>query len=166
MLEVSTAVVIAAPSSQVSAFAAEPANAAAWYAHVRAGRWLAPGERFELVAAMPLGRTVRLAYDVVESQPGRRLTFRTAQGPLPMTTTYLWTARGPGATEMVLHNRAALRRPVRPGARLVAWAMRRANRADLERLKALLEAGDGTGRPDHPRRSPPPTEDHPHAIDT
>ncbi len=171
MFEVSTAVRIATPVSRVAAFAADPANAAAWYAHVRAGRWLAPGATFELVAAMPPGRTVHLAYEVVEHEPGQRLVFRTAQGPLPMTTTYRWIPRGPDGTEMVLRNQAAPRWPLRPAGRLVAWVMRRANRADLQRLKSLLEdcdaAGqDAAGQRDRPPRPAPRTEDHPHALGT
>jgi hypothetical protein len=63
----------------------------------------------------------------------------TAQGPFPMETTYVWDETPGGATKMSLRNRgepsgfAAITAPV------MAMAMRRANEADLRRLKALLE---------------------------
>jgi mono/diheme cytochrome c family protein len=62
-----------------------------------------------------------------------------AQGPFPMETTYAWDDTPSGATEMTLRNRgepsgfAAVTAPV------MAMAMRRANEADLRRLKAYLE---------------------------
>jgi hypothetical protein len=56
-----------------------------------------------------------------------------------METTYTWEDTADGATKMTLRNRgepsgfAAVTAPV------MARAMRRANEADLRRLKALLE---------------------------
>ena len=65
----------------------------------------------------------------------------TAQGPFPMETTYTWDDTADG-TKMMLRNRgepsgfAAVTAPV------MAAAMRRANQADLRRLKALLESSE------------------------
>jgi hypothetical protein len=56
-----------------------------------------------------------------------------------METTYAWDDAAPGTTKMTLRNRgepsgfAAVTSPV------MTLAMRRANEADLRRLKALLE---------------------------
>ena len=56
-----------------------------------------------------------------------------------MQTTYTWADTAPGVTKMGLRNRgepagfAAVTAPV------ITLAMRRANEADLRRLKALLE---------------------------
>jgi hypothetical protein len=63
----------------------------------------------------------------------------TDQGPFPMETTYIWEDAGSDSTKMSLRNRgqpsgfAAITAPV------MSLAMRRANEADLRRLKALLE---------------------------
>ncbi len=66
--------------------------------------------------------------------------MRTAEGPFPMETTYTWTASGPGATRMTLHNQgrpAGFSKVVAP---LMEPAMRRANRKDLAKLKAILQS--------------------------
>jgi hypothetical protein len=74
-------------------------------------------------------------------EPGRRFVMSTAQGPFPMETTYTWDDAAGGATRMTLRNRgepsgfAAIAAPV------MARAIRRANRADLNRLKHILESG-------------------------
>jgi hypothetical protein len=63
----------------------------------------------------------------------------TAQGPFPMETIYSWDDAGEGATRMELRNRGEPSGFAALSAPLMARAMRRANEADLRRLKALLE---------------------------
>jgi uncharacterized membrane protein len=131
------------PSDEVSAFAADPSNATAWYQNIKAVEWETPppavvGSRVRFRAQF-LGRTLDYTYEVRELEPGRRFVMATAQGPFPMETTYTWEDLADGATRMTLRNRgepsgfAAVTAPV------MARAMRRANGADLRRLKALLE---------------------------
>jgi hypothetical protein len=69
--------------------------------------------------------------------------MRTAEGPFPMETTYSWTETPEGFTSMTLRNRGTPSKSRSLTVRLMADAMRRANRKDLARLKALLE---GSGR--------------------
>jgi len=57
-----------------------------------------------------------------------------------METTYAWQRMADGSTRMSLTNRGEPAGFSRLGAPLIAASMRRANRRDLERLKALLEA--------------------------
>ena len=53
-----------------------------------------------------LGRRLAYTYEVVELEPERRLVMRTADGPVPMETTYMVGSRpGEGATRMTLRNR-------------------------------------------------------------
>jgi hypothetical protein len=65
--------------------------------------------------------------------------MRTAEGPFPMETTYTWSSVQPGATRMTLRNRGVPAGFSRVFAPFMAFAMRRANRKDLRRLKRLLE---------------------------
>jgi len=87
-----------------------------------------------------LGRRLAYTYEVAEWVPGERLVMRTAEGPFPMETTYTWTADGDG-TRMTLRNRGEPKGFAKVGAPMMAAQMRRANRADLEKLKDLLESG-------------------------
>ena len=88
-----------------------------------------------------LGRRLDYTYEVVEYEPERRLVMRTAEGPFPMETTYIWEERGRGATRMTLRNRgrpAGFSKMLTP---FMARAIRRATRKDLTRLKDVLETG-------------------------
>jgi hypothetical protein len=63
----------------------------------------------------------------------------TAEGPFPMETTYSWADAPDGATKMTLRNRGEPAGFAAVAAAVMARAMRRANEADLRRLKSLLE---------------------------
>ena len=87
-----------------------------------------------------LGRTLEYTYEVREIEPGSRFVMNTAQGPFPMETVYLWEDAGEGVTKMTLRNRGEPAGFAALSAPFVTRAMRRANKADLRRLKDLLEA--------------------------
>jgi len=71
--------------------------------------------------------------------PGERFVMATDEGPFPMETTYSWEDTDGGGTKMFLRNRGRPSGFSRLTAPLLAGAMRRANRKDLRRLKAVLE---------------------------
>jgi uncharacterized membrane protein len=141
-VDITTEIEIARPVSVVSAYAADPANAPAWYVNIKSVEWKTPppavvGSRIAFVAAF-LGRRIAYTYEIAELVPGERLVMRTAEGPFPMETSYGWRATA-GGTQMTLRNRgtpSGFSRWVTP---FLASAMRRANRKDLVRLKANLE---------------------------
>ena len=143
-VDVRTDTVIARPRATVAAYAADPDNATAWYANIKAVEWrterpLAVGSRIAFVAQF-LGRRLAYTYEVRELVAGERFVMSTAEGPFPMETTYTWEDAPGGGTRMTLRNQgepAGFSRVVAP---LMAGAMRRANRKDLRRLKAILEA--------------------------
>jgi hypothetical protein len=64
--------------------------------------------------------------------------MRTAQGSFPMQTTYTWTDDG-GGTRMILGNSGSPSGFSRLAGLVMAPMMRRENRKDLQRLKAILE---------------------------
>jgi hypothetical protein len=99
---------------------------------------LTVGSQIAFVAQF-LGRRLAYTYEIVELVPAERLVMRTAEGPFPMETSYTW---GPveGGTRMTLRNRGQPSGFSRLLAPVMAIAMRRANRKDLEQLKAVLES--------------------------
>jgi uncharacterized protein YndB with AHSA1/START domain len=142
-VDVATEVEIAQPIESVSQYAANPDHAPTWYVNIKSVEWKTPpplrvGSQIAFVAEF-LGRRLAYTYEVVEHVPGRRLVMRTADGPFPMETTYTWEPAPAGGTRMTLRNRgmpAGFSRWVAP---LMTFAMRRANRNDLARLKKILE---------------------------
>jgi uncharacterized membrane protein len=142
-VDVLTDIEIRRPRDEVSAFAADPANAMAWYKNIKAVEWeTAPpvvvGSRMRFSAQF-LGRMLDYTYEVRELEPGRRFVMATADGPFPMETTYSWQDAPDGATRMTLRNRGEPSGFAAVAASVMARAMRRANEADLRRLKSLLE---------------------------
>jgi len=150
-VDVSTDIVIRRSRRDVAAYAANPDNAPSWYVNIEAVQWkTAPpagvGSQVAFVAHF-LGRRLAYTYEIVELVPGERLVMRTAEGPFPMETTYTWDATPDGHTRMVLRNRgnpAGFSTLIAP---LMAFAMRRANKKDLARLKGLLEGPSEAAKP-------------------
>lgn len=142
-VDVSTEVTIQCPVDRVSQYASDPDNAPRWYVNIKSVEWetakpLRVGARISFVAQF-LGKRLAYTYEVVELIPGRQLRMRTAQGPFPMETTYLWEAMGPAMTRMTLRNRGTPSGFSVLMAPFMAMAMRRANRKDLSMLKSILE---------------------------
>lgn len=147
VVDVLTDIVIDRPIAEVARYAADPDNAPEWYANIREVSWrtpgpLAVGSKLAFVAYF-LGRRLSYTYRVEEWVPESRFVMRTAEGPFPMQTTYGWEPLGPAATRMFLRNTGEPAGFPKLAAPLMAVAMRRENRKDLQRLKELLEAGAG-----------------------
>jgi len=151
-VDVLTETVIRRPRGEVAAYAGDPTNAPEWYANIASVEWQTPppvgiGSRMDFVATF-LGRRLAYTYEVVEMVPGERLVMRTAQGPFPMETTYTWQALDPDSTLMSLRNRGRPTGFSRIVAPFMATAVRRANHADLARLRARCSnSADHTRRP-------------------
>src|SRR4051794_38576689 len=108
-VDVATEIEIDCPREEVSAFAADPDNATAWYRNIKSVDWETPppaqvGSRVRFAAEF-LGRKLEYTYEVRELKPGRRFVMSTAQGPFPMETTYTWQDAVGGGTRMTLRNR-------------------------------------------------------------
>lgn len=63
----------------------------------------------------------------------------TSEGPFPMETTYAWEDAPGAGTRMTLRNRGEPAGFSKVAAPLMASAIRRANRKDLQALKRVLE---------------------------
>src|SRR5437763_347452 len=91
------------------------------------------------VAEKPMFGTLVYPYEVRAHEPGERFVMSTAAGPFPMETTYTWED-APEGTVMTLRNRGEPAGFAKVGAPVMARAMERANRADLRRLKEIIES--------------------------
>jgi uncharacterized membrane protein len=144
-IDVETEITIDRPRAEVAAYASDPDNATEWYANIESAEWRTPrpaavGSRFAFVARF-LGRRLAYVYEVRELVPGERFVMATADGPFAMETTYEWADADGGGTVMRLRNRGEPSGFGRVVAPVMAGAVRRANRKDLERLKEILERG-------------------------
>lgn len=146
-VDVVTEIEIDRPRREVADYATDPENTTSWYANIthvdpQTPGPLSVGSRMEFVAEF-LGRRLTYTYEVTDLVPGERLVMSTADGPFAMETAYSWTDSAGGGTRMTLRNRGRPTGFSMLAAPLLTAAMRRANRQDLRRLKAILE---GSGR--------------------
>ena len=144
-VDVLTEITIARSADAVAAYAADPANAPAWYENIASVRWeteppLRTGSRLAFTARF-LGLPLAYTYEITEFVPAERLVMRTAQGPFPMETTYTWQALDDRSTRMTLRNRGEPAGFSKLVGSVMTAAMRRANRKDLAKLRQILEAG-------------------------
>jgi uncharacterized membrane protein len=145
-VDVMTEIEIDRPRDEVAAYASDPDNATSWYENIEAVEWRSPkplavGSRIAFVARF-LGRRLAYTYEVRVLETGERFVMSTAEGPFPMETTYTCEDAGGGRTRMTLRNRGRPSGFSRLVAPFMTGAVRRANRRDLARLKAILEGSD------------------------
>ena len=144
-MDVETSIEINATRDRVTVFASDPDNAPRWYVNISSVAWETPppatvGSRIAFVAHF-LGRRIAYTYEILELVGTERLVMSTAEGPFPMQTTYTWADTPAGGTRMTLRNEGEPSGFGQLAAPLMAGAMRRANRKDLQALKRLLENG-------------------------
>lgn len=142
-VDVLTEIEIERPRSDVAAYSSDPDNATEWYRNIKSVEWATErpvrvGSRLSFVARF-MGRTIAYTYEVKENVPDERFVMATSEGPFPMETTYSWSDAGEGRTRMTLRNRGMPSGFGKVAAPMMSSAMRRANQADLRRLKEILE---------------------------
>jgi hypothetical protein len=142
-VDVVTEIEIRRPRAEVAAYASDPDRATSWYRNIKAVEWESPppvevGSRIAFVAQF-LGRRLAYTYEVKEMVAGERFVMRTAEGPFPMETTYAWEDTADGGTRMTLRNRGEPAGFSKLAVPIMAGAIRRANRRDLQELRRILE---------------------------
>ncbi|WP_409343970.1 SRPBCC family protein [Paenibacillus sp. MBLB4367] len=143
MVNVLTEITINCPRGIASEYAANPDNAPEWYVNIKSAEWQTPkpldiGSKISFKAQF-LGRELAYIYQIVDYKPGESLVMRTVDGPFPMETTYTWESIEGNRTRMTLRNKGIPTGFSRLVAPFMSYMMRRANRKDLTKIKALLE---------------------------
>lgn len=143
MKDVITEIDIDLPVNVVADYSANPDNATRWYQNIKTVRWqterpLVIGTRIVFVAEF-MGKELRYTYEVVEYAPHEKLVMRTADGPFPMETIYRWDSSPSDGTRMTLINRGTPKGFSKVASLLMRFAVAKANRKDLKKLKSVLE---------------------------
>jgi len=151
-MRVEESIIIDRSPEEVFGFISVRANDPVWMASVTESEWLDPA------APMGVGRRGRMVMntmgprefldEVTEYEPGRRIAHRSVAGPMAIRTACIAEPAGTGCRATVLYEPLRL-----PGgavgrlmAPLTARIVRRNFRADLARLKDILEAEAGVAR--------------------
>ena len=163
-MRIEESIVINRSPDDVFAFLAVRNNDPVWMAAVVESEWLDPsaspgiGSRGRMAMKM-FGRRAEYVDEVTTYEPGRQIAHRTIEGPFDLNTACLCEpARGGCRATVVAESERMFGRLLDP---LVATLMRRGFKADLAKLKEILEA-DAHGRPlaAETRHGPETTEAH------
>ena len=149
-MRVEESVIIHRPVEDVFGYLKVRSNDAAWMTTVLESHWMDSaaadpdtpielGRRGRMIMKLP-GRRAEFIDEVTEYEPGRRIAHRTISGPIPLETACMCEPAGDSCRATVV-GVAKLPGGVvgRLADPLVAGVIRRGFRADLARLKKLLE---------------------------
>jgi hypothetical protein len=142
-VDVSTDIIINCPVEEVARFASDPDTATQWYVNIKSVQWKTPkplkvGSQVEFTAQF-MGKKLVYTYEIIDFIPNKKFVMRTANGPFPMETTYIWEVISPNETKMILRNTGTPSGFSRFFAPFMEFAMKKANQHDLKRLKDILE---------------------------
>ncbi len=143
MVDVLTEILIDKPIEKVANYAINPDNAPDWYVNIKSAIWKTPkplkiGSKIAFKAKF-LGKELAYTYEIVELLNNKKLVMRTAEGPFPMETTYIWTAINNNQTKMTLRNAGQPSGFSKLFTPIMAIMMRKANNKDLRNIKRIIE---------------------------
>ena len=152
MRRIEESIIINRRCDEVFAYLETRSNDPSWMASVLESQWLDPagldpagptgfGRRGRMVMKIQ-GRHTEFIDEVTEYEPGRRIAHRTVEGPFPLNTACICEPVAGGCRATVVGEADRLVGGVfgplvEP---LVARGIRRSFKADLARLKDILEA--------------------------
>jgi uncharacterized membrane protein len=161
-MRVEESIVIERPAEDVFEFFSERSNDVVWMGTVEESEWLEParaeglGRRGRMVIKVG-GRRSEFIDEVTAWEPGRLVAHRTVEGPMDLNTSCFAEPAGEGSCRATVtastEPHGILARLTDP---IVARVMRRSFRADLARLKRLLE-GEAMRPPSEEAPGAPPT---------
>jgi hypothetical protein len=155
-MKIEESIIIHRQPEDVFAFLEVRSNDTVWMTAVLESEWLegtaadlatpiGVGRRGRMLLKLP-GRQAEFVDEVTEYEPGSRIAHRTVKGPIPLNTACICEPAGDGCRATVMG--ASERLPGGPlgraAAPFVKMVMRRGFKADLVRLKRILES---EGRP-------------------
>jgi uncharacterized membrane protein len=144
MVDIETQIDIKKSIKEVSEYAMNPDHAPEWYVNIHSAEWNTPkplkiGSQIAFKAKF-LGRDLAYVYEIVEYLPGEKLAMKTANGPFPMETIYIFKSIDNGSTKMVLRNRGIPSGFSKLFSPFMSSMMKRANMKDLKKIKRILES--------------------------
>lgn len=141
-MRIEESIVINRTPDDVFSFLAVRSNDPVWMAAVVESQWLEPSEspgvgRRGRMAMKTFGRRAEYIDEVTTYEPGRQIAHRTIEGPIDLNTACLCRpADGGCRTTVMAEAEKMFGRLLDP---LVARLMRRGFKADLAKLKEILE---------------------------
>lgn len=157
MRRIEESIIIDRPCEDVFAYLETRSNDPSWMVSVLESQWLEPagadsagptaiGRRGRMVMRIQ-GRRAEFVDEVTEFEPGRRIAHRTVEGPVLLNTACICDPAAGGCRATVVGEADRLvggvfGRLIEP---FVARGIRRSFRADLARLKEILEAQPRSG---------------------
>ena len=152
MRRIEESVFINRPSTEVFAYLEARSHDPEWMALVQESDWLDDSGRMS-ADAVAVGRRGRMIMningersefidEVTEYEPGRRIAHRTVKGPMLLNTACICEPASGGCRATVVGEAdrlvdGVLRPLIEP---FVAWSIRRSFKADLARLKNIMES--------------------------
>jgi uncharacterized membrane protein len=130
-------VTIEQPVEVVFAYVMDVRNLPEWQESAVAANWIEPGRRFRERRSF-LGRTVEIELEVTALEPSRRFDVKAVKGPVRFEIRHAFAAAD-GNTSLHVSAEAKLEGAMRFAAAMAKGQAERQFRADLARLKELLE---------------------------
>jgi uncharacterized protein YndB with AHSA1/START domain len=151
MIRAEKSTVIERSVEDVFAYVSDQTNAIHWQAGLVEVRRLTDGPigagTRHMIVRTFMGRRLAVENEYVAFEPGRRVTFRTTSGPMPLEASYLVepVAEGTRVTSTIAMDASGFLSLAEP---LIAVGLRREMDAAFRELKRLLEASVPAGFPE------------------